>query len=677
MPGAVPRRQPVTPPPASDPRVWQLFASALADRALVLGPGQPEAAGRLAWPGADAAEADADARAALRLRVLRQVVAQQPGGRWAIDEAALTAARLWGPRAVPAAPKDTPDDALVRCLASWPRPVLLRRAFTVLEAARVEAQLARQFPGVRADLARAPGATAARGVWAARLNRLAAEAPQLADADATALDSLRCAIRWTARQAEGGATGRAAPGGLPMPALAEQGSDSSAPGGTGTNDPAHTDPTHTDPTHTNQAHTNQADTGQAEGLGDTAAATASAHPGAQAERRRLAAAPGPALAPPPVARQSAAAPGLAPDPVDRPVASVRAAPPGAAGARASAPASASRSQWHDEWDCTATRYRRAWTCVRVQAVHAAPTDYLARLQARHAPLMRAIRRHFSATPPTARARGGPAADGDQIDLDQALAHLVDQRAGGQAEARPYRHRPRLQRDVCTAVLLDTSGSTGFTVPPPHDPSAPPPPPPLPEDDDDGLLYGFRPRRGAEGPAPRRVIDIAHDAIALMCDGLQLLGDRHAIYGFSGQGRLNVAVKVAKGFDEPWSARTASALAALQPEGSTRTGAAIRFAVSQLLPQPAHTRVLVLVTDGYPQDQDYGPDPNDRAYGLHDTAQALREAARAGVAAFCISVDQAAHDYLRGVCPAHRYLVIDDIHRLPERLSRLYRRLTSV
>ena len=85
---------------------------------------------------------------------------------------------------------------------------------------------------------------------------------------------------------------------------------------------------------------------------------------------------------------------------------------------------------------------------------------------------------------------------------------------------------------------------------------------------------------------------------------------------------------------------------------------------------------MLVTDGYPQDQDYGPDRNDRAYGLRDTAQALREAARAGVAASCITVDQAAHDCLRGVCPAHCYLVIDDLNSLPERLSRLYRRLTS-
>ena len=650
------RNAALEPPASGDLRVWQLFASALADRTLALAPGQPEAAGQLAWSTVD--EGPGTRGAAWRLALLRQVVAHQPGGRWSLDEATLTAARLWGARTVPAAPPDAPDDALARCLASWPRPVLLRRVFKALEAARVDADLARQCPGVQADLARAADHTAPRGRWAAALQGLVADARPLTEPGATALDSLRWAITWV----QGGAAGTALQAGgrtVPLPPLADDGLGSGVPGGGGPADPL-------------------AEPSDAEGLGDGASTMGGA--GGQTSEVRVH----------PAAGTTGAAP------VDRqpaPMAVADAGPnPGTPNPATAGPTAASGSlakpkvvpsapgvhtQWHDEWDCLAGRYRRAWTCAQVQTVQGTSTDYLAQLQARHAPLMRAIRRHFSATPPTARARGGPAADGDQIDLDQALAHLIDRRAGGQADARPYRHRPRLQRDVCTAVLLDTSGSTGFIVPPPLDPLAPPPPPEDEDDDDDGLLYGFKPRRGADGPAPRRVIDIAHDAIALMCDGMHLLGDRHAIYGFSGQGRLNVAVKVAKGFDEPWSARTADALAALQPEGSTRTGAAIRFAVSQLLPQPAHTRVLVVVTDGYPQDRDYGPDPNDRRYGMHDTAQALREAARAGVAAFCISVDQAAHDYLRGVCPAHRYLVIDDIHRLPERLSRLYRRLTSV
>ena len=88
------------------------------------------------------------------------------------------------------------------------------------------------------------------------------------------------------------------------------------------------------------------------------------------------------------------------------------------------------------------------------------------------------------------------------------------------------------------------------------------------------------------------------------------------------------------------------------------------------------RLLIVVTDGYPQDSDYGPDPEDIEYGLRDTAQALRETERAGIAVFCVSVDHAAHDYLRRVCPATRYLVIDEVTALPEQLAKVYRRLLS-
>jgi nitric oxide reductase NorD protein len=571
-----------------------------------------------------------------RLAVLRQVVGQQPDGRWAIDDETLTAAGLWGPLSTPAS-RDlasqhaNPETVLACCLASWPRSVLLRRLFNTLEASREDAELVRQFPGARGDLAQVPARPS--GFRHAALSAWTSAIGQSDQPLAGAIDSLKAAVQQLTWLIAGRETVHQALQALPAlrvlpdaePALANAHADADA------------------------------------GLAAPVDPAAPQSPGAA--RGRLAVGGLPAPLPPTGPAQPAQA-----DPRQTVLPAT-----GSVSTQAAVARPGLHTQWHDEWDYKAGGYRRAWTCVQVRSVQGGQVDFLAQLRTRHAPLLRAIRRHFSATPPMARARGGPAADGDQIDLDQALASLIDRRVGGQGEARPYRHRPRLQRDVCTAVLLDTSGSTGYAVAPPQDPLAQMP---EAEDDDDGLLYGFRPRGLSKGPAPRRVIDIAHDAIALMCEGLHLLGDRHAIFGFSGQGRLQVDLRVAKGFDQPWSAQTAAALASLEPEGSTRTGAAIRYAVSQLLPQPAQTRVLMLVTDGYPQDQDYGPDRNDRAYGLHDTAQALREAARAGVAAFCITVDQAAHDYLRGVCPAHRYLVIDDVNSLPERLSRLYRRLTS-
>ncbi len=87
-------------------------------------------------------------------------------------------------------------------------------------------------------------------------------------------------------------------------------------------------------------------------------------------------------------------------------------------------------------------------------------------------------------------------------------------------------------------------------------------------------------------------------------------------------------------------------------------------------------MLVVVSDGYPQDEDYGPDRNDREYGIADTAKALEEAERAGITTFCITIDPTGHDYLRRMCPAQRYLVLDDIHQLPASSRRLYRALTG-
>ena len=38
----------------------------------------------------------------------------------------------------------------------------------------------------------------------------------------------------------------------------------------------------------------------------------------------------------------------------------------------------------------------------------------------------------------------------------------------------------------------------------------------------------------------------------------------------------------------------------------------------------------MISDGYPQDHDYGNDRNDKAYGIHDTTKALVEAKKLGI-----------------------------------------------
>jgi len=90
---------------------------------------------------------------------------------------------------------------------------------------------------------------------------------------------------------------------------------------------------------------------------------------------------------------------------------------------------------------------------------------------------------------------------------------------------------------------------------------------------------------------------------------------------------------------------------------------------------AALKVMMIISDGFPQDCDYGPERGNHEYGLRDTAKALQEAERAGIHTFCITVDRSGHDYLRRMCPEDRYLVIEETAELPEALRKAYRQLT--
>ena len=87
-------------------------------------------------------------------------------------------------------------------------------------------------------------------------------------------------------------------------------------------------------------------------------------------------------------------------------------------------------------------------------------------------------------------------------------------------------------------------------------------------------------------------------------------------------------------------------------------------------------MLLILSDGFPQDSDYGPERGDHEYGVQDTAKALREAEEKGVETFCVTVDRSGHDYLKRMCPHSRYMVIEEIEDLPEALSKVYEALTG-
>jgi nitric oxide reductase NorD protein len=329
---------------------------------------------------------------------------------------------------------------------------------------------------------------------------------------------------------------------------------------------------------------------------------------------------------------------------------------------------------YDEWDFRAGDYRPRWCTVGERTCEEGDLDFYEETLARHHGLVTETRRQFELMRPESFRKIKRLEDGEDIDLDQAIEFLIDKRAGVGPLARFYYRRNKVERDVAVSFLLDMSASTDEEIDKKRQK--------YDEDDDfDGdpskyfqWLAQRRSLRAAD--LPKRIIDLEKESAVLLVEALEAIGDAYGIYGFSGYGRENVEFYVVKDLDEPFSDRVRRRIAKIEPVRSTRMGPAIRHATHKLAMHDAKVRILVLVSDGRPQDHGYGRDRTEKEYAVHDTKQALLEARRAGITPFLITVDKEGHDYLKQMCDDIGYEVVTDIEQLPRRLTTLYRALAG-
>ena len=331
---------------------------------------------------------------------------------------------------------------------------------------------------------------------------------------------------------------------------------------------------------------------------------------------------------------------------------------------------------YDEWDMHQRAYRRGWCRLYESGVETGGGVDVRGLSERVAPHRAAVQRRFAEIRPRGYSRVRRVLDGEDLDIDELIDYVTEKRRGNDVDERVYRRRDRLVRDVAAAFLLDLSASTDDPVVKPEPIYAPEPDPRHvnlrdPFDDDD-----YPKSRLDEGPPPRRIIDVLREALLLMASALEHHRDHWGLYGFSGYGRDNVEYYVVKELGARFGYTTLEALAALKPRRSTRMGPAIRHSTWKLKRTASPLKVLIVVSDGFPQDCDYGPDRADHEYGVQDTAKALEEAQRTGIETFCVTVDRAGHDYLKRMCPDDRYLVIDELEALPLELTKVYQKLTA-
>ena len=249
---------------------------------------------------------------------------------------------------------------------------------------------------------------------------------------------------------------------------------------------------------------------------------------------------------------------------------------------------------------------------------------------------RRLRSQFQALAPTRIWLKGQQ-DGEEIDLDAWVRQEADLLSGVHADSRGlYRAQVNQQRDLACLLLADLSLSTD-TYASDH----------------------------------ARVIDVIRDSLFLFSEALTATGDQFAMYGFSSLKRGNIRFNLLKSFEEKYDNQTRGRIQAIKPGYYTRMGAAIRYASTLLAVQPQRQRLLLLLTDGKPNDLDR----YEGRYGIEDTRMALHEARQHGLRPFCVTIDNEANEYLPHLFGASGFAVIRKPEDLPKELPLLYAQMT--
>jgi nitric oxide reductase NorD protein len=285
---------------------------------------------------------------------------------------------------------------------------------------------------------------------------------------------------------------------------------------------------------------------------------------------------------------------------------------------------------YDEWDYGRQGYRKGWCQLRERPVHPQPDRFVEETRHKYRGLLKHLYRTFEALRGEEKLlRREPY--GEDPDIDALVEAYADRVQGLEQTDRLFQRRQKLERNVAVLFMVDMSGST----------------------------KGW-------------INEVQRESLVLLCESLERLGDRYAIYGFSGYTHMRCELYRVKAFDEPYDQAVHHRISGIRPQDYTRMGVSIRHLTRKLLEVEARTRVLLVLSDGRPDDEDgYRGD-----YGIEDTRQAVLEARARGVHPFCITIDDQAQAYLPHLFGPASYTLVEKVAKLPYRVSDIYRRITA-
>ncbi len=292
---------------------------------------------------------------------------------------------------------------------------------------------------------------------------------------------------------------------------------------------------------------------------------------------------------------------------------------------------------YHEWDYQIQLERPNWVTVLERRPRLGDLAVIEKIVVDNKPVISRLKFLIESMIPQGMQRIRRVEDGDELDINAAVRAMIDIRMGRQPDTRIMMRYKRHVRDLAIMVLLDLSESSNDKV------------------------------RGHD----YSILDLTRAATVLLADALQRIGDPFAIHGFCSDGRHDVHYYRFKDFGQPYNDLVKARLAGMQGGFSTRMGAALRHAGSFLKLQPHSKKILFIITDGEPADQDV----RDPQYLRFDAKRAVEELARDGIVTYALSLDPHADQYVARIFGVKNFTVLDHVERLPEKLPMLYMGLT--
>ncbi len=223
--------------------------------------------------------------------------------------------------------------------------------------------------------------------------------------------------------------------------------------------------------------------------------------------------------------------------------------------------------------------------------------------------------------------------GDVFDLDALTDLYTDIYSKRTPDERVYLSKRKQNKDLALLVLLDISLSS------------------------DGYAAG------------NRVIDVEKEVSILFGEILNEFQIDFAIDGFYSKTRNFNTYLTLKDFNENWNSAK-NKIGAVEPNGYTRIGPALRHAGARLNKLDAKNKWIIVLSDGKPNDYD----KYEGQYGINDVKQALRELNEQKINSYALAIEAQAKYYLPQMFGQNHYQILTSPNALIKAMVKLYEKI---